>query len=159
MNSERTASGDDRPGPARPAADGQLRRLALFGSRHATARCRDFTRDALRDWHWLPASTEDERLVAEDVLLMVSELVSNASLHAGGPQELRLRGSSDRLRVEVTDGSPAAPRPGVPHRAGSPGGYGLHVVAVLAREWGWAPGAEGGKVVWLEVDRARVPAG
>ncbi|GAA1269272.1 ATP-binding protein [Kitasatospora nipponensis] len=152
MRSERSAPGRRRPQPGLPAG-GQIRRLALPGPGAAVGRCRDFTHQALWDWRWLPPASEDQRLVAEDVLLLVSELVTNAAQHAGGARELVLRGTAGRLRVEVVDASPAAPAPRTPGRAGRPGGHGLFVVAALSREWGWAPHGPG-KAVWLEVDSA-----
>ncbi|RSS72844.1 ATP-binding protein [Streptomyces sp. WAC06614] len=91
---------------------------------------------------------------AEDVLLMVSELVTNACMHAGGPRELVLRHMVDGLRVEVSDGSPEHPRRRPATDPALPGGHGLTVLERLARKWGSVPstGAWGGKTVWLEVD-------
>lgn len=134
------------------------RHLALRGSTGAVTLCRDFGRRALLDWRWLPAADEpadEERLaVAEDVLLMISELVTNACLHAGGPLELRLHRSPELLRVEVLDTSPVLPRVRPRSGAGQPGGHGLRVVARLARSWGAEP-VDGGKAVWLEVTPPR----
>ncbi|MFE7561632.1 ATP-binding protein [Kitasatospora sp. NPDC057500] len=134
----------------------ETRRLTLGGAEGAVQRSRDFSRRALVDWHWLAADGEqwpdDERVaVFEDVLLMVSELVTNACLHApGGPSELRLRWDTLRLRVEVVDASPEPPRLRPSADPGRPGGHGLRVVDRLARAWGSRP--EGaGKSVWLEV--------
>ncbi|MFJ9847387.1 ATP-binding protein, partial [Kitasatospora sp. NPDC101155] len=98
-------SGDGSlPGPDRTSGAGQTRRLALSGSEGPVRRSREFSRQALERWHWLPAVDDHQRAVAEDVLLMVSELVTNACLHApGGPRELRLNWNGTRLRVEVSD--------------------------------------------------------
>ncbi|MFD0345247.1 anti-sigma factor antagonist [Kitasatospora aburaviensis] len=64
----------------------RTRRLVLAGSEGAVQRSRDFSRSALLSWRWLPAVDEEQLAVAEDVLLMVSELITNACLHApGGP--------------------------------------------------------------------------
>ncbi|MFC1443284.1 ATP-binding protein [Streptacidiphilus sp. N1-10] len=133
---------------------GQIRRLALTGTAGPVGRARDFSRKALTDWEWLPGRTEEQQAVAEDVLLLVSELVTNACLHAGGPTELALRCTGERLRVEVSDLSPQQPHPRTPHQAARPGGHGLHIVTRLAEVWGSAP-SERGKTVWLEVRAAR----
>ncbi|MCG6494223.1 ATP-binding protein [Kitasatospora sp. A2-31] len=114
-------------------------------------RSRDFCRAALLCWHWLPAADEEQQDVAADVLLMVSELVTNACLHApGGPRELRLRWNGLRLRAEVSDASPVPPRFRPRSDQGRPSGYGLQVVDRLARAWGSVPEG-GGKAVWMEV--------
>jgi Histidine kinase-like ATPase domain len=129
---------------------GQVRRLALAGATTGVvARCRDFTRRALVDWGWLPTTDPDREESAEDVLLLVSELVTNARLHAGGPLELVLHCTSERLRIEVADGSPVRPAL-VPSGAAAPGGHGLRVMQRLSRAWGVLPRGEG-KSVWLEV--------
>ncbi|WP_406733088.1 ATP-binding protein [Streptomyces sp. NBC_01794] len=141
---------------------GQTRRLALFGTKGVVSRCRDFTREALEDWGWMPAAAgaqaeepaeepaAGEAELVEDVLLLVSEVVTNACLHAGGPTELVLIHAGERLRIEVADASPESPRPRPPRDASQPGGHGLIVLQRLSRSWGWAPRG-GGKVVWLEV--------
>ncbi|MCX5231912.1 ATP-binding protein [Streptomyces sp. NPDC006553] len=162
---------------------GQIRRLVLRSGESVVARCRDFCRVALADWDW-PGSTEDtglteeeRELAIEDVLLVVSEAVTNACLHAGGPTELVIRlapaeqpgdgaesgaaaraavGVAGDLRIEVSDRSSRIPdfRPrGAP---GQPGGNGLRVIDRLAGAWGAVPG-ETGKSFWMEV-AAPVPA-
>ncbi|MFI9209799.1 ATP-binding protein [Streptomyces sp. NPDC053253] len=122
------------------------------GDENVVARCRDFTRRALAEWEWPPPGAGDDGLDpdAEDVLLLVSELVANARLHGEGLRSLVLRRTGDGLRIEVTDRSPVLPalrRPSDPTR---PGGLGLLIVDRLARRWGAEP-LDGGKRVWLEV--------
>ncbi|WP_035804646.1 ATP-binding protein [Kitasatospora mediocidica] len=152
MNTSRTERPLPRPAPVGLPRGGQVRRLALFDTRGVVARCRDFTRRALHDWGWLPAEDAERQAAADDVLLLVSELVTNACLHAGGPQELLLRGTADAVRVEVSDASPVPPQPRVPHHPGRPGGHGLHTVARLSRQWGVTVREDqSGKSVWLEV--------
>lgn len=65
-----------------------VRTLALGETSGTVPLARDFTRSALHEWGWLPAATADRRAAAEDVLLVVSELVTNACLHAEGPERL-----------------------------------------------------------------------
>lgn len=132
-----------------PPGHSQTRRLALFGVKGAVTRCRDFTARALDDWGWTSAVETADAQRVDDVLLLVSEVVTNACLHAGGPRELVLRHADGRLRVEVLDDSPAAPvrRPRAPSL---PGGHGLMVLDRLAGSWGTAP-TGAGKAVWLEV--------
>ncbi|NYI06129.1 ATP-binding protein [Allostreptomyces psammosilenae] len=139
-------------GPLVPAR-GQVRRLVLGGvGGGVVARSRDFTRQALVDWGWLPATTATAKAVVEDVLLVVSELVTNACLHAGGPLELRLHYAGSFLRLEVSDGSPVAPRPRTPHRIGSPGGHGMYIVERLSHAWGVQEHDDGsGKTVWADL--------
>ncbi|MER7769184.1 ATP-binding protein [Kitasatospora sp. NPDC096140] len=141
----------DHPGTGRPPGPEQTRRLTLAGSAGAVQRSREFSRQALLSWHWLPTVDEERRLVVEDVLLMVSELVTNACLHApGGPRELRLRWDGARLRVEVADASPVLPRLRPYADPSRPGGHGLRVVDRLSLAWGSQP-EDDGKLVWLEV--------
>ncbi|MFJ8622033.1 ATP-binding protein [Kitasatospora sp. NPDC093550] len=153
-----SVTGDRRDGD-RPPGPEQTRRLPFAGSAGAVQRSRDFSRQALLSWHWLPTADEDQRLAVEDVLLMVSELVTNACLHTpGGPRELRLRWDGDRLRVEVADASPVLPRLRRSADPGRPGGHGLRVVDRLSRAWGAQP-EDGGKLVWLEVPAPVVRSG
>ncbi|MFC4494184.1 ATP-binding protein [Streptomyces ovatisporus] len=130
----------------------QVRRLRLVGVSGAVPRARDFVRQALQDWGWLPAATGDQRAAAEDVLLVVSELVTNACLHADGPEELRVGSGSKMLRLEVVDQGSGSPAPRTPHRAGRPGGHGMFIVQRLCLDWGVVRNPEGsGKTVWAEL--------
>lgn len=130
----------------------QVRRLKLVGASGAVQRSRDFTRDALQDWGWLPAATAEQRAAAEDALLVVSELVTNACLHAGGPQELRIGRGAKALRVEVADDGGGRPAPRTPHQAGRPGGHGMFIVQRLCLDWGVERDPDGaGKTVWAEL--------
>lgn len=132
--------------------------LALDGATDVVTRSRDFARRALAAWHWLPGSTQEDRDAADDVLLLVSEVVANACLHGGGPGALLLDCDDERLRIEVTDGNPAPPVPvraGPGAQTGHPGGHGLLIMDRLARSWGSRPSPDG-KCVWLEV---AAPAG
>ncbi|WP_189827786.1 ATP-binding protein [Streptomyces finlayi] len=148
-------SGADRPADTLAAAEasGRLRYLELNGASGIVPLARDFTRQALYDWGWLPASTADRRAAAEDVLLVVSELVTNACLHAEGPESLRVASDGKRLRLEVTDRSGGEPAPRTPHRAGRPGGHGMFIVQRLCLDWGVSRAPDGvpGKTVWAEL--------
>ncbi|GAA1181917.1 hypothetical protein F4556_006038 [Kitasatospora gansuensis] len=137
---------------------GQFRRLALFGGSGVVGRCRDFTRIALLDWGWLPAADEEGQAVADDVLLLVCELVTNACLHTAGPERLLLHCTESALRVEVADAGPDRPRPRLPHQPGRPGGHGLHIVARLSTRWGVTVREDlAGKSVWLEIAAPSAP--
>ncbi|WP_327071165.1 ATP-binding protein [Kitasatospora sp. NBC_01302] len=136
---------------------GQLRRFALTGAAGTVGRCRDHTRQALHDWGWLPTDSPDQLARADDILLVVSELVTNASRHADGPDQLVLRASGELLRIDVLDGLTTPPQPRLPHSPGQLGGHGLHTVALLASRWGTTPRADGpGKSVWAEFDIPRL---
>ncbi|ANW19889.1 ATP-binding protein [Streptomyces clavuligerus] len=147
-----SGGGVDGPPPARPAYGGPARRLALGSASGIVPLARDFTRQALYDWGWLPAATADRRAAAEDVLLVVSELVTNACLHAEGPEELTVACDGKVLRLEVTDRGTGHPAPRTPHRAGRPGGHGMFIVQRLCLDWGVlrTPGAPG-KTVWADL--------
>jgi anti-sigma regulatory factor (Ser/Thr protein kinase) len=100
--------------------------------------------------------TADEPL-AETLLLLISELVTNAVVHTGCPAVLRVLlpppALSDHgtVRVEVADASGRAPAPRRA-RGDDTGGRGLELVDGLADRWGWQ--REGaGKRIWCEVDR------
>ncbi|MFD5521386.1 ATP-binding protein [Streptomyces sp. NPDC127066] len=141
------------PAGAAPAPVGrQVRRLSLDGESGVVPLARDFARQALYAWGWLPAASADRRAAAEDVLLVVSELVTNACLHAEGPDELRISCDNKVLRIEVSDRGAGQPAPRTPHRAGRPGGHGMFIVQRLCLDWGVVrmPGVAG-KTVWAEL--------
>ncbi|MEU8774873.1 ATP-binding protein [Streptomyces sp. NPDC048606] len=132
------------------------RHLLLNDTKDVVSHCRDFTRRALVAWEWPApppdaAESEADTAEAEDVLLLVSEVVANARLHGGGPRSLRLRRTPDGLRIEVTDHSPHPPVPKPWPDPARPGGHGLVIVQRLAHSWGSEPMGDDGKCVWLEV--------
>lgn len=80
---------------------------------------------------------------------VISELTTNAVLHARTPFTVRIDYADGVLRVEVTDGSP---RPPVPHHYGveATTGRGIALVQMLSRAWGFVPDGAG-KTVWCEL--------
>lgn len=99
--------------------------------------------------------------VAETLVLLISELVTNAVVHTGCPAVLRMLFGSGAVeagtvRVEVADTSARPPCPR--HAEGEDtNGRGLELVDGLADRWGWQPEGSG-KRIWCEVDRS-VPEG
>ncbi|MFE5816384.1 ATP-binding protein [Streptomyces sp. NPDC056479] len=137
---------------AAASAARQVRRLDFEGQSGVVPLARDFARQALYAWGWLPAATADQRAAAEDVLLVVSELVTNACLHAEGPDEMWIACDNKVIRIEVSDKGNGQPAPRTPHRAGRPGGHGMFIVQRLCLDWGVVrqPGVAG-KTVWAEL--------
>ncbi|WP_223205812.1 ATP-binding protein [Streptomyces xanthii] len=72
-----------------------------------------------------------DRVTAGDVLLVVSELITNADRHSPGPCVLELEGTPRQVTVTVYDSGAAVPyrRPRDPARVG---GHGLEIVGALA---------------------------
>lgn len=88
--------------------------------------------------------------VRDTVMLLTSELVTNAIIHAGTEVDLALIIGDKKVRVEVGDGSDSLPTP----RRSPPdvvGGHGLELVNSLSCSWGVANLGRG-KKVWFEVD-------
>ena len=149
-----SADADATSSGSAPAGGGgrQVRKLSFDGQSGVVPLARDFTRQALYAWRWLPSATADQRAAAEDVLLVVSELVTNACLHAEGPDELWITCEKKVIRLEVSDRGTGQPAPRTPHRAGRPGGHGMFIVQRLCLDWGVVrtPGVAG-KRVWAEL--------
>lgn len=97
--------------------------------------------------------------VLDTVKLLVSELVTNAVVHARSDVEVGVRLTPRTVRVEVTDhGSPlgaggGALAPGQPDDEAT-SGRGLFLVEALSSSWGVEP-REGGKTMWFEVPTPR----
>jgi anti-sigma regulatory factor (Ser/Thr protein kinase) len=92
--------------------------------------------------------------VAADVALIVSELVTNAVLHAEPPIEMTLHVGRRHIRIEVCDGG-TNPTAVAAHPLADTGGAparGLHIVEELSSRWGTARRGNG-KVVWAEISR------
>jgi len=107
---------------------------------------RRFVSEALTAWG------DDEGDLTDTVTLLVSELVTNAVVHAGSDVEVMVRLTATAARVEVTDASTngVAPRQAT---AEEDSGRGLALVGNLARRWGVRAAPGGGKTVWFEIER------
>jgi anti-sigma regulatory factor (Ser/Thr protein kinase) len=92
----------------------------------------------------------DTPRVAEVVALLVSEMVTNAVLHARTDVRVSIERGMDTIRVEVADDCVSGPtvQHFTTHQAAT--GRGLQLVDQLADRWGSEP-RTGGKVVWFEV--------
>ncbi|MFD6288071.1 ATP-binding protein [Streptomyces sp. NPDC060205] len=73
--------------------------------------------------------------LADDMRLVVSELVSNAIEHGLGRVGLRITETADEVRIEVSDSNPAPARVSCAQDE-DPRGRGLMIVASLADSWG-----------------------
>jgi anti-sigma regulatory factor (Ser/Thr protein kinase) len=90
--------------------------------------------------------------LADAAELGVSELVTNAILHADPPIVVRVGGTAAHPRVEVHDNSPAPPKARsmtADERLLATVGRGLGIVAMFSTTWGAEVSSEG-KVVWFE---------
>ena len=89
--------------------------------------------------------------VLDDLLLVVSELVTNAVRHGAPPVRLEVLADDDVVRVAVGDGATAVPVPRTVD-AEAEGGRGMTLVDLLAREHG-VHSQPSGKTVWAAVTR------
>ena len=91
----------------------------------------------------------DDHAPTEDAQLVVSELATNAVVHAGSPFSVSVRYDGSAVRIAVHDWNPTLPvlRYGGPTAVS---GRGLHLVNTLARAWG-VERSPGGKTVWAEL--------
>ena len=85
----------------------------------------------------------------EDVLLLVSEVVTNAVMHAGTAVRVTALAAAGRVLVAVTDDDPGHAPCRVERGAMATSGRGLRLVELLASSWGVEVG-ETSKVVWFE---------
>ena len=97
--------------------------------------------------------------LVDTAALLVSELVTNALLHAGSELEVRVARDPEHVQVIVLDRSSRRPVRRR-HGLGAGTGRGLGLVDVLADGWGTADGVDGwAKGVWflLPSDADRLP--
>jgi anti-sigma regulatory factor (Ser/Thr protein kinase) len=87
--------------------------------------------------------------LAEDMELIVSELVTNAIQHAGGDYfRIMLRSDGRKVCVFVWDQSFVQPMPAEPD-VDAPDGRGLVIVEALSERWGfYRPQGDPGKIIW-----------
>ncbi|MEV0176338.1 SpoIIE family protein phosphatase [Streptomyces sp. NPDC050803] len=113
----------------------------------AVGHARRFTRRTLRSWGLSGVATDA-------VLLVVSELVTNALVHTDGQVRLDLTLVNSRLRVSVADTSPRSPVKPTSIGWEATGGRGILLVEAMSAVWGTVP-VSGGKQVWSEIQLDR----
>jgi anti-sigma regulatory factor (Ser/Thr protein kinase) len=86
----------------------------------------------------------------ELAVLIVSELVTNAVLHAGTPCEVSVRTADGLLRVEVHDGDTRPPVRRLSPSDSVATGRGVRMLQSLGERWG-VETDECGKTVWWEL--------
>ena len=114
----------------------------------SVATARSFVRDTLQGWGFAD--------IVDDAVVLTSELVTNAVVHAGTSADVLCLRSDEGVRIEVADRYPEReiPLQGHPVNMGSPdreGGRGLQLCAALAGRWGveYTPTH---KQVWFQLD-------
>jgi anti-sigma regulatory factor (Ser/Thr protein kinase) len=120
------------------------RAVELLGRPASVRKARGFAADVLAD-------DGVEASVIEVAVLLVSELVTNAVVHARGPICLTVHTDAHWVRIEVEDAGHRRP---VLRAAtlDAVDGRGLLVVDKLATDWGTEQRATH-KVVWFEIAR------
>ncbi|MER5221791.1 SpoIIE family protein phosphatase [Streptomyces flaveus] len=108
----------------------------------AVGHARRFTKRTLRAW--------DVTQQTDAILLVVSELVTNALVHTDGQVRLDLTLINNRFRVAVADISPRTPIKPTSIGWEATGGRGILLVEALSAAWGTVP-VSGGKQVWSEI--------
>lgn len=121
----------------------------------SVATARSFVRDTLQGWGFGD--------IVDDAVVLTSELVTNAVVHAGTAADVLCLRSDDGARIEVSDRYPEREIPvqssavnmGSPDREG---GRGLQLCAALAGRWGveYTPTH---KKVWFQLDLPERPVG
>ncbi|GAP47652.1 ATP-binding region ATPase domain protein [Streptomyces azureus] len=92
---------------------------------------REWTRRRLESLPWAAA----EPNTVDTIVLAVSELITNAHIHAHSDAHLVLTWDGDCLHVSVHDEDPTLPRQREP-QPGEVSGRGVAIVRKLADEWG-----------------------
>lgn len=108
---------------------------------------RRFTAETLARWGFDdgPAGVR-----ADEIVLVTSELLTNAVRAGAGNTGLHIVGHRDHVLVEVRDESPA-PAVARAARPSDTGGRGLAIVDALSTRWGSTPSQPAGKVVWSKL--------
>ncbi|MEW1772132.1 SpoIIE family protein phosphatase [Streptomyces sp. NPDC086777] len=138
---------------AAPRAQG---RASLPGSSFAPGSARALVRASFDEWTQCGLLRPEQQRVGEDAMVVVSELVTNAVVHAGTDVEVDWwleEREETAFVVEVTDHHPSrAPRdhPGETPYETPEFGRGLRLVASLAESWG-VTYRTGAKSVWARL--------
>ncbi|WDM10066.1 SpoIIE family protein phosphatase [Streptomyces lavenduligriseus] len=121
----------------------------------SVATARSFVRDTLQGWGFAD--------IVDDAVVLTSELVTNAVVHAGTHADVLCLRTEDGVRIEVSDRYPEreVPLQSAAVSMGSPdreGGRGLQLCAALATRWGvdYTPTH---KNVWFQLNLPERPVG
>ncbi|WP_435642916.1 SpoIIE family protein phosphatase [Streptomyces sp. H49] len=121
----------------------------------SVATARAFVRDTLQGWGFAD--------IVDDAVVLTSELVTNAVVHAGTHAEVLCLRTEDGVRIEVSDHYPEreVPLQTSAHPMAGPdreGGRGLQLCAALATRWGvdYTPTH---KHVWFQLNLPERPVG
>ena len=97
---------------------------------------------------------DDELL--DDIALCVSELVTNAVVHARSAPRILVHVRPTVIHVEISDDSDVMPvvKHADPHDTS---GRGMAILGGLSDRWGSRRRSGGGKTVWFDISRAAVP--
>lgn len=131
----------DRPETTRPHGY----RLPLPPHKIASRQAHRVLEWALRDWGI-------ESSAADDVRVVLSELVTNALTYSLDVFRLALILGEDRILVEVWDSADGSPQVRSADDL-AVNGRGLFLVEALCKEWGVRREKEGGKTVWAAIPR------
>lgn len=107
---------------------------------------RRFVAGTLRGW--------GDAAMVDEASLVVSELVTNAVLHAGTPFSVTLDRMTDGVLLRVNDASAVQPR-GRGADVLADGGRGMALVGSLTAGWGSTADGVGGKAVWALLQEPR----
>ncbi|WP_371667544.1 ATP-binding protein [Streptomyces sp. NBC_00289] len=99
---------------------------------------REWVRGHVESLPW----TAEEPETVESIVLAVSELLTNAHVHANSDAHLILTWDGDCLHVSVHDEDPTLPRRREPGE-GEVSGRGVSIVSALADTWGMKCGRHG----------------
>ncbi|MGW0844455.1 SpoIIE family protein phosphatase [Streptomyces sp. NPDC002787] len=121
----------------------------------SVATARSFVRDTLQGWGFAD--------IVDDAVVLTSELVTNAVVHAGTSADVLCLRADDGVRIEVADRYPEReiPLQGSHINMGSPdreGGRGLQLCAAMASRWG-VEYTSTHKQVWFQLDLPDRPVG
>ncbi|WP_189215423.1 MULTISPECIES: SpoIIE family protein phosphatase [Streptomyces] len=153
----------ERAGHAHPLVENRTRSSVITARAAASfepvgrsvATARSFVRDTLQGWGFAD--------IVDDAVVLTSELVTNAVVHAGTAADVLCLRTEDGVRIEVADRYPEREiaLQSAPVNMGSPdreGGRGLQLCAALAARWGveYTPTH---KQVWFQLDLPERPVG
>ncbi len=121
----------------------------------SVATARSFVRDTLQGWGFAD--------IVDDAVVLTSELVTNAVVHAGTSADVLCLRTEDGARIEVADRYPEReiPLQGNHINMGNPdreGGRGLQLCAAMASRWG-VEYTSTHKQVWFQLDLPDRPVG